>query len=59
MKSAEQGYALAQYSLGTCYQTGNGVPKSEEEAIKWYQKAADQGDEYAIEKLEKLKTAGH
>jgi TPR repeat protein len=34
----------AQYSLGLCYNKGIGVPKDEAEAVKWYSKAAEQGD---------------
>ena len=37
------GHAEAQYSLGVMYQNGWGVPMDEEEGIKWYLLAADQG----------------
>jgi TPR repeat protein len=33
----------AQYQLARCYDNGAGVPEDNAEAIKWYQKAADQG----------------
>ena len=46
-KSAEQGYATAQYNLGSCYNNGWGVVKSQAEAVKWYQKAA-RGDDAEI-----------
>lgn len=40
---AESGDAEAQYQLGSCYYTGDfGFTKDFTEAIKWYQKAADQ-----------------
>ncbi len=39
---AERGDAEAQYQLGCCYYTGDFGPKDYTEAIKWYQKAADQ-----------------
>jgi len=40
---AESGDAEAQYQLGSCYLTGDfGFTKDFTEAIKWYQKAADQ-----------------
>lgn len=42
-KSAEQGFANAQYNLGVCYRRGRGVIRDEDEAIKWYLKAAEQG----------------
>ena len=53
--SAEQGVADAQYNLGYCYESGKGVEQNTEEAKKWYTKAAEQGDEQAIENLEKMK----
>ena len=41
-KAAEQGFAEAQYNLGVCYGTGEGVTMDEVEAVNWYRKAADQ-----------------
>ncbi len=46
---AKQGLAEAQYNLGLMYDTGYGVPQDYEEALKWYKKAAEQGDENARE----------
>ncbi len=43
LERAEQGYAVAQAILGSMYYLGNGVTKDDEEAFKWYRKAADQG----------------
>jgi TPR repeat protein len=43
-KRAETGNAFAQMMLGQRYATGNGVPKDEVEAAKWYRKAALLGD---------------
>ena len=43
-KSAEQGDARAQHSLGVAYSKGQGVTKDPHEAVKWYRKSADQGD---------------
>lgn len=42
-KAAMQGIAAAQYSLGKCYEKGEGVPKKRADAIRWYRKAAEQG----------------
>ena len=42
-KAAEQGYALAQYYLGSCYEEGQGVAQDDVEAVKWYRMAAEQG----------------
>ena len=39
---AERGHAVAQCNLGVAYDTGQGVPKDEAEAVKWFRKAADQ-----------------
>ena len=40
---AEQGDALAQYTLGLMYYYGNDVPENDAEAVKWYRLAAEQG----------------
>lgn len=43
-KAAEQGYAIAQYCLGTLYHYGNkGVEQDYGKALEWYHKAAEQG----------------
>jgi TPR repeat protein len=46
-KEAEQGEAIAQSNLGTCYAKGEGVPQDYAEAAKWYCKAAEQGNAQA------------
>ena len=43
-KAANQGLAEAQFGLGIMYETGNGVEKSNAEALNWYNKAAEQGN---------------
>ena len=40
---AVQGIASAQYNLGIMYDLGDGIPKDQAEAAKWYRKAAEQG----------------
>lgn len=40
---AEEGDAVAQLALATCYWEGKGVAKDQQEALKWLQKAASQG----------------
>jgi TPR repeat protein len=40
-KSADQGYASAQYALGCIYANGDGVTIDPVEAAKWFRKAAD------------------
>ena len=42
-KAAEQGDEVAEASLGGMYLAGEGVPKSDDDAARWLQKAADQG----------------
>lgn len=48
---AEQGQAMAQYTLGLLYDRGEVIPKDCEEAMKWYHKAADQGNVLAQQTL--------
>ena len=43
LKDAKKGDAVAQWMLGVAYARGNGVPKDEAEAVKWYRLAAAQG----------------
>ena len=40
--AANQGYAIAQYLLGCCYDAGNGVPRDASKALQLYQQAANQ-----------------
>src|SRR4051812_11390060 len=44
MTKANSGDAKAELQLGQAYRHGNGVPKNEESAFKWIQKAAERGD---------------
>ena len=47
-KSVEQGYPKAQYNLGYMYYYGyGGVPRDRVEAVRLFQQAAAQGDQYA------------
>jgi TPR repeat protein len=48
---AEASDAIAQLALGRAYQDGNGVPRNEELAAKWYRRAADQGNAAAQNNL--------
>jgi len=48
---AEQGNAIAQYGLGLIYANGEGIEKNLTEAMKWYRKAAEQGNENALNNL--------
>ena len=46
-KAAEQNVADAQYNLGVCYDSGEGVAKDEIEAYKWWLLAAGHGNDDA------------
>ena len=51
---AEAGDANAQNLLGVMYDVGFGVPKDDQEAVKWYRKAAAQGSTQAKMQLDNL-----
>ncbi len=55
---AEQGVALAQFSLGFMYEKGQGVPQDYAEAVKWYRKAAEQGHGEAMNNLSLMYSHG-
>ena len=44
LPSARQGNAVAQTNLGLMYAKGEGVPRDDTEAVKWYRLAAEQGN---------------
>ena len=48
-RSAEQGVASSQYTLGVRYGNGNGVPQNDVAAYAWFSLAAAQGNENAAE----------
>ncbi len=52
--AAEHGDAVAQFSLGVCYQNGWGVGRDTAEAAKWHSKSAEQGNALAWEALKEL-----
>ena len=45
--AAEQGYADAQNNFGVMYENSEGVPQDYAEALRWYRRAAEQGDAIA------------
>jgi len=47
--AADQGYAPAEYELGSQYATGKGVTQNYVEAYVWFSLAAASGDEKAQE----------
>lgn len=44
LRRAEAGEASAQFDLGWCYYSGEGVVQNYKEAVKWCRMAAEQGD---------------
>ena len=57
-KAAERGDADALSNLGWAYESGLGVAKDLQQATAWYGKAADQGHQYALQRLDKLRNGG-
>ena len=53
-KAALKGYDQAQCNLGNCYSNGVGVVQSNSKAREWYNRAAAQDNEEAIENLRLL-----
>jgi TPR repeat protein len=49
--SANQEYEKAEYALGYFYEMGIGIEANAEESNKWYKRAADHGDQRAIDKI--------
>ena len=49
--AAEKGNAAAQYELGRRYEKGEGVEKSLDEAMQWYERAAKQEYVLAVQRL--------
>jgi uncharacterized protein len=55
---AEKGDAVAQTALGVAYDTGAGVTTNCAEAVKWYRKAAEQGNARAKSNLAQIAARG-
>ena len=53
-KSAAAGNKFAQYSLGSLYFFGNGVPQNYEKAFEYYKLSADQDNAYACYEAAKM-----
>ena len=51
LQLAEAGDAELQFSLGVMYEHGEGVRQDYAEAVRWYRKAAEQGDSDAQHNL--------
>lgn len=51
MKLAKNGNPLAQFKLGSMYESGQGVKQDDKQAIEWYQKSAAKGHQPAKNRL--------
>ncbi|MBE40311.1 MAG: hypothetical protein CL480_03085, partial [Acidobacteria bacterium] len=56
---AGQGDLTAQVALGDLYAEGDGVPQDETEALRWYRRAAEQGDAAAAAWLHRIAEQGN
>ena len=50
-QAAAQGDDYAQHNLGVMYSFGRGVAQDDAEAVRWYRKAAEQGNADAMRAL--------
>src|SRR5690606_18770894 len=57
-KSAELGFAPAQYRIGNMYEKGIGVTRDIAKSQGWYEKAAEQGNASAMHNLAVLHAMG-
>ena len=53
MEGSEKGYNTCTANVGWCYQNGRGVAKNMDKAKEYYKKAADMGNDWAKEQLNK------
>ncbi len=53
LKTAGQGHSEEQFELGMIYYNGEGVPRDDAEALKWFREAAEQGHAEAQFNLDK------
>jgi TPR repeat protein len=58
MPLASQGHAAAQYNLGVMHEWGNGVPKDDVKAMKWYRLSAEQSHRDAQNNLGAMYSKG-
>jgi len=52
--NAQAGDSAAQLKLGKAYEDGNGIPQSDNQAVKWYRAAAEQGNAAAQNDLGRM-----
>lgn len=59
LAKAQSGDSTAQVTLGKAYEDGNGVPQSDNQALKWYWAAAEQGNAAAQNDVGLMFRLGH
>ena len=57
-RSADGGNAVGAFNAGGIYARGEGVPVDKREAVKWFAKDAEKGDENCIKGLRLLAAEG-
>jgi len=58
LRAAQSGDDEAQFYIGALYSAGIGVPRSDEEAFRWFSRAADEGHSHAMLILSGLYAVG-
>jgi hypothetical protein len=58
LRAAQTGDDQAQFYVGALYSAGIGLPRSDEEAFRWFSRAADQGHAHAMLILSGFYTVG-
>jgi hypothetical protein len=58
LRAAQSGDEEAQFNMGSLYAAGVGVPRSDQEAFRWFSRAANQGHSHAMLILAGLYTIG-
>ena len=51
IEAAKNGDPKAQYIIGCCYADGDGIEKDESQAVFWWRKSAEQGQEFSQHNL--------
>ena len=57
LEAAKSGHGRSQFMVARAYEKGEGTRQSLEEAVYWYEKAAEQGDTAAMDRLKELSRA--
>lgn len=58
-RAAEKGLAMAQTNVADMFANGRGTTRNFADACRWYAKAAAQGDEVGLSRLEDCRRSGY